>query len=199
MQNFSQRLFFCHSTMGKIKSLQSTHLGEPSAQKMDTIDGSFSRQVHALSNVIQDLSKSAEYIKEAERLINYQTCPLTIEEVIRIQQLMTLDEIKGSLKEKLQQRFNDDLKNSLNEFYKDPKLDAYIQSHQGKIENIEEFNINNLAHRAKRGDLDFETSQKIFKKIKDELDATNQQVLEENKSGLTGYEGLWDLDKKERR
>ncbi|MGR3912849.1 MAG: hypothetical protein QRY71_06060 [Candidatus Rhabdochlamydia sp.] len=169
MQSFSERLFFCAITVNKVRSLSTI-------------------------SQLQTPLKSAESIKEAENLINHQSYILKAKEVIRMYQLMHSDNIDHSLKEKLKQRFDENAKRSDAKFYADPKLDAYIEAHQGKIENTKAFNINNLANRARLGKLDAKTSAHIFQIIEDEMDELNRQVLEEKKTGLTGYEGLWDLE-----
>ncbi|CAM0116722.1 hypothetical protein [Rhabdochlamydiaceae symbiont of Dictyostelium giganteum] len=192
-QNFSQKLFFCHSTRGKIQALQSTYLSEPSASQ---IASSLLKQDHSLISPKQNLFKSREAIQEAERLINHPDYIVKAEEMMRMYKLMHSDEIDQLLKEKLEERFNENAKRIDAKFYADPELDAYIEAHQGKVENIEDFDICNLAHRARSGQLDIETSKKIFQILDDEIDALNQLVLEENKSDLTGYEGVRNFVKK---
>ncbi|MGR3912053.1 MAG: hypothetical protein QRY71_01915 [Candidatus Rhabdochlamydia sp.] len=189
VQRYSQRLFFCHTTGDKIKSLQLKHLGEPSSHKISPFELPILKQVHASSTSMHNLSKSQESIKEPLNSRDHLTPFLTFEELAQMYQSIESDEVDLQLKEKILQQIDEDAKRFQAAIYADPKLDVYIEAHQGKIENIEEFNLANLAHQARLGKLDPETSKKVFQAIDDELDALNQQVLEENKSGFTGYEG----------
>ncbi|MGR3911744.1 MAG: hypothetical protein QRY71_00320 [Candidatus Rhabdochlamydia sp.] len=187
-QNFSQKLFFCHATIGKVQSCQSTHLSDPSANQRNQFEPSLLKQSYPLISLEQDPLKSAKAIQEAEKLINHPEDTLKIEQVIRMYQLIHSSEIDHALKEKLEERIDEDVKRCEAEFYADPELDVYIEAHQGRVENIEDFDICNLAHRARSGQLDSETSRKIFQMLDDEIDALNKLVQEENKSGLMGYE-----------
>ncbi|WP_404665253.1 hypothetical protein [Rhabdochlamydiaceae symbiont of Dictyostelium giganteum] len=133
-----------------------------------------------------------EWVQELETITSQWKPLLTAEEMMTMYKIVESDGVDPALKKELQQKLDEDAKRTDERLYGDPKLDAYIEAHQGKIEDLRQFNINILAHRAELGKLDPETVERVYKALEEEEEALHLQTLEESATGLSGYEGAWD-------
>ncbi|CAM0116994.1 hypothetical protein [Rhabdochlamydiaceae symbiont of Dictyostelium giganteum] len=86
-------------------------------------------------------------------------------------------EIEGEMRKRLDNKFHETC--ALR--YANPELDQFIAANNGRVENLDAFDMYDLAHRADIGMLDEETSQRIYDYISDYNIQLTKDMLEEEK------------------
>ncbi|MGR3912004.1 MAG: hypothetical protein QRY71_01665 [Candidatus Rhabdochlamydia sp.] len=105
--------------------------------------------------------------------------------------LLNREILKPETEEGLMKKLRDQTKAELALQYANPELDHLIELNQGRIENIEDFDMYQLQHRANIGVLDKETARKAYDRVYVYEEQRMKEYLEEEDfSDYSEYCGL---------
>ncbi|MGR3911983.1 MAG: hypothetical protein QRY71_01560 [Candidatus Rhabdochlamydia sp.] len=130
-------------------------------------------------------SLEPEWVSNPKDFVQIDLNKATYDDLIDILPLTVRDIVDPEVEKKITKICDDQMNADFAIEYANPELDRLIELNHGRIENIEDFDIFELEHRASLGLLDEETARKSQERLFAYYDKMSQDLIDEGE--LTDY------------
>ncbi|WP_404665826.1 hypothetical protein [Rhabdochlamydiaceae symbiont of Dictyostelium giganteum] len=122
-----------------------------------------------------------DWISNPNDFIQFDLNKATDDDLIDLTCLLGREIIAPEIEELIDERLINKCNETCALGHVNPELDQFIAANNGRIENLDAFDMYDLAHRARIGMLDEETSQRVYDYIDDYYTQLTKDMLEEEK------------------
>ncbi|MGR3911982.1 MAG: hypothetical protein QRY71_01555 [Candidatus Rhabdochlamydia sp.] len=126
-----------------------------------------------------------DWVSETKNFVQIDLDKATHSDLVDLFPVISKEVIDPEVDEKITQILDDKRKADLDLKYANPELDRLIELNHGRIENIEDFDMLELRHRANFGMLDAETTRKAYDRVDAYYEKMSQDLIDEGE--LTDY------------